>query len=148
MTDRQAEDLQVAVWFADAEDGVFNLPRDISGKIGYAIAAAMQRYLRRGEPNGTAGVWIDTDNGDVTAWQIAAVVQKLEACVFIGQRCVSAGIIIAVAGATRRCVTEYTRFGWHGSPYKPGHDASGMSDYDRATYMAERTAGVRARRGR
>ena len=138
---RQAEDILTAVWLAEAEDGVFRLPPDISGTTGLAVHAAMTRFVDRVGDKPPARVYIDTASGDNNTWLIAALVQRMEATVHIGLAAISAGLAIAVAvpGGQRVC-SAGTRFGWHGSLYKVGRDPSGMSDEARAEYMAARTA--------
>ena len=141
---RQSEDLQTELWLLAAAVGRFVLPLDLSGAAADAVTMALANleFLRANKEHGwtlpPAHVFVNTNTGDFRAWEIARLTEALEATVHIGQYCISAGLIVAVAGKHRVCRPD-TKFGWHGSTAKPGHDPSHKDDEARAVYMAERT---------
>lgn len=139
---RQCEDLQTEFWARAAAMGRIVLPLDLSGAAADAVTMALQNIEFARQHGGFAPpvhVWVNTNTGDFRAWEIGRLVQAVEATVHIGQFCISAGLLVAVAGKHRTCHPR-TQFGWHGSSAKPGHDSSMKSDEARARYMADRTA--------
>lgn len=133
----QAEHIQSETWLAEVENGRLTLPLDLSGPAGEAVIAALQRWQRRTDNKASVPcVYVDTNNGDGYSWDIARLVDSIGTNVQIGWRCVSAGLIIAVAGRHRTC-GPHTEFAWHGSFRKPGLDT--MTDEARAEWMARHT---------
>jgi hypothetical protein len=123
--------IQAQAFLSEAKAGHLWVPDDISGPRADVLAAV----VRSAGPSPLA-VHISTTNGGPQTWTLA---QELDAhpdtTAHVGHYAKSAGLILVVSCRHRVC-QSYSRFLYHGSPYKRG----GGDDDAKAQWLAKHTA--------
>ena len=104
------------------------VPKIVSGDVAGCLAKTVRSF-----PLDVLRVYVDTNNGDATCWDLAEELLKHPmSTAIIGEEALSAGLIIARACAVRTC-TPKTQFLFHG--FKGLDEANSK----KAAWFAKRT---------